>query len=30
MHKVDESVDVNDIAALRRVYKTVLDRYFAG
>ena len=30
MHKVDESVDVGDIAALQRVYKTVLDRYFAG
>ncbi len=29
MHKVDEHADINDIVALKRVYKTVLDRYFA-
>ena len=30
MHKVDEQADIGDIVALKRVYKTVLDRYFAA
>ena len=29
MHKVDERVEMADIVALKRVYKAVLDRYFA-
>ena len=28
MHKVDERVDVADIAALTEIYKSVLDLYF--
>jgi succinyl-diaminopimelate desuccinylase len=30
MHKVDERVDLADIATLSRVYETVLDLYFAA
>jgi succinyl-diaminopimelate desuccinylase len=30
MHKVDERVDVTDIATLSRVYETVLDLYFTA
>ncbi len=30
MHKVDERAAIADIGALTRVYKTVLDRYFAA
>ena len=30
MHKVDEQADIGDIVALKRIYKTVLDRYFAA